>query len=168
MFGLLSSRVGQLSTWWVCKRESDQELPISELLSQALPLMKKEYRRYPLSETADAIRYLEDGHAKGKVIISIEQNNNWHCFPKIMTQIDSILPCRISMLSLLSFFGGSFLVTIEQSRAREWTRVGVVLGRAVGMDLSNRSWWVRAGINLAYLVIGLAMTIIAKRVLAIP
>ncbi|NCF68557.1 MAG: zinc-binding dehydrogenase [Chloroflexi bacterium] len=38
--------------------------------------MKKEYRRYPLSETADAIRYLEDGHAKGKVIISIEQNNN--------------------------------------------------------------------------------------------
>ena len=33
-------------------------------------------RRYPLSETADAIRYLEDGHAKGKVIISIEQNNN--------------------------------------------------------------------------------------------
>lgn len=29
-------------------------------------------RRYPLRETADAIRYLETGHARGKVIINIE------------------------------------------------------------------------------------------------
>jgi NADPH:quinone reductase-like Zn-dependent oxidoreductase len=29
-------------------------------------------RRYPLHETAEAIRYLEEGHAKGKVIITIE------------------------------------------------------------------------------------------------
>jgi len=29
-------------------------------------------RRYPLSETADAIRYLEAGHAQGKVVISVE------------------------------------------------------------------------------------------------
>lgn len=28
-------------------------------------------RRYPLSETAEAIRYLEKGHARGKVIISV-------------------------------------------------------------------------------------------------
>ena len=33
-------------------------------------------RRYPLSEVADAIRYLEEGHAKGKVIITMEQNSN--------------------------------------------------------------------------------------------
>jgi NADPH:quinone reductase-like Zn-dependent oxidoreductase len=32
-------------------------------------------RRYPLHETADAIRYLEAGHAQGKVIITVEQNN---------------------------------------------------------------------------------------------
>jgi NADPH:quinone reductase-like Zn-dependent oxidoreductase len=32
-------------------------------------------RRYPLSETAEAIRYLEEGHAQGKVIITVEQNN---------------------------------------------------------------------------------------------
>jgi len=32
-------------------------------------------RRYPLSETADAIRYLEKGHARGKVVITIENNN---------------------------------------------------------------------------------------------
>ena len=29
-------------------------------------------RRYPLSETADAIRYLEAGHAQGKVVIAVE------------------------------------------------------------------------------------------------
>ena len=32
-------------------------------------------RVYPLSETPEAIRYLEEGHARGKVIISLEQFN---------------------------------------------------------------------------------------------
>ena len=32
-------------------------------------------RRYPLSEVAEAIRYLEEGHARGKVIITFERNN---------------------------------------------------------------------------------------------
>ena len=32
-------------------------------------------RRYPLGETAEAIRYLEEGHAQGKVVIMVEQNN---------------------------------------------------------------------------------------------
>jgi NADPH:quinone reductase-like Zn-dependent oxidoreductase len=32
-------------------------------------------RRYPLSEVAEAIRYLEEGHARGKVVITVEHNN---------------------------------------------------------------------------------------------
>ncbi len=28
-------------------------------------------RTYPLSEVPDAIRYLQDGHAKGKVVITV-------------------------------------------------------------------------------------------------
>jgi NADPH:quinone reductase-like Zn-dependent oxidoreductase len=32
-------------------------------------------RRYPLSETAEAMRYLGEGHAKGKVVITVEHAN---------------------------------------------------------------------------------------------
>ena len=28
-------------------------------------------KRYPLSETAEALRYLEEGHAQGKVVITL-------------------------------------------------------------------------------------------------
>ena len=33
-------------------------------------------RRYPLSDVAEALRYLEEGHAKGKVVISMEHRSN--------------------------------------------------------------------------------------------
>jgi NADPH:quinone reductase-like Zn-dependent oxidoreductase len=33
-------------------------------------------RCYPLSEGVEAVRYLEQGHAKGKVVISMEHNPN--------------------------------------------------------------------------------------------
>jgi NADPH:quinone reductase-like Zn-dependent oxidoreductase len=33
-------------------------------------------RTYPLSETPDAFRYLNEGHARGKVVITVEHNNN--------------------------------------------------------------------------------------------
>jgi NADPH:quinone reductase-like Zn-dependent oxidoreductase len=33
-------------------------------------------RTYPLSEVPEAIRYLEAGHAQGKVVIMVDQNDN--------------------------------------------------------------------------------------------
>jgi NADPH:quinone reductase-like Zn-dependent oxidoreductase len=33
-------------------------------------------RRYPLSEVAEAIRYLEEGHAQGKIVITIARRSD--------------------------------------------------------------------------------------------
>ncbi len=43
---------------------------IKELIEsgKVMPVMD---RRYPLSEVAEAIRYLEAGHAQGKVVITV-------------------------------------------------------------------------------------------------
>jgi len=32
-------------------------------------------RRYPLSEVAEALRYFEEGHPQGKIVITVEHNN---------------------------------------------------------------------------------------------
>ena len=32
-------------------------------------------RRYTLSEVAEALRYYGEGHARGKVVITVDQNN---------------------------------------------------------------------------------------------
>ena len=47
-------------------------LVMKELLEagKVVPLID---RCYPLDETAEAIRYLEDGHARGKVVITVTQ-----------------------------------------------------------------------------------------------
>jgi hypothetical protein len=41
--------------------------------------------------------------------------------------------------------------------------VGAVLGRAFGVNLAKRAWWVRASINLAYLVSCLVLTLVVKK-----
>ena len=32
-------------------------------------------KRYPLRKVPEALRYLEEGHAKGKLVITVEHNN---------------------------------------------------------------------------------------------
>src|SRR5436853_6694358 len=51
---------------------------IKELLESGrlIPVIE---RRYPLRETAEAIRYLEAEHAKGKVVITVQQNDHTYC-----------------------------------------------------------------------------------------
>jgi NADPH:quinone reductase-like Zn-dependent oxidoreductase len=63
-------RVGLMDT---AKTNKKDLVFMQELLAagKVVPVIDK---RYPLSETAEAIRYLETGRARGKVIITVEQN----------------------------------------------------------------------------------------------
>ena len=59
----------------ICRRNANFETPqdlatLKELIEtgKVTPVID---RTYSLSETPDAIRYLEDGHARGKVVITV-------------------------------------------------------------------------------------------------
>jgi NADPH:quinone reductase-like Zn-dependent oxidoreductase len=70
---LLSPFVGQTLRPFVAKSSSDDLQFLRELIDagRVTPVID---RTYPLDESADAIRYLETGHARGKVVISVSAN----------------------------------------------------------------------------------------------
>jgi len=56
-------------------RSSKEDLTIMRELMAAGKVTPVIDKRYRLSEVPEAIRYLEEGHARGKVVITFEQNN---------------------------------------------------------------------------------------------
>jgi NADPH:quinone reductase-like Zn-dependent oxidoreductase len=56
-------------------RPNKQDLAFIKELLEAGKVKPVIDRCYPLSEVADAIRYLEEGHAQGKVVITVAQNS---------------------------------------------------------------------------------------------
>lgn len=46
--------------------------------------------------------------------------------------------------------------------------LGVVFGRAINMDFSNKQWPIRAGINIAYVSACLGLTLYIRSLLSIP
>ena len=65
-----SKKMGALAT------ESNlKDLVFIEELFEAGKVKPVIDRRYPLSEVAEAFRYLEEGHASGKIVITLENNN---------------------------------------------------------------------------------------------
>ncbi|HWM50439.1 MAG TPA: NAD(P)-dependent alcohol dehydrogenase, partial [Thermoplasmata archaeon] len=52
-------------------KPNQKDLIVMKRLLEAGKVVPVIDRRYPLSETAEAIRYLEQGHARGKVVISV-------------------------------------------------------------------------------------------------
>jgi NADPH:quinone reductase-like Zn-dependent oxidoreductase len=56
-------------------RPNKQDLAFIKELLEAGKVKPVIDRCYPLSEVADAMRYLEEGHAQGKVVITVAQNN---------------------------------------------------------------------------------------------
>jgi NADPH:quinone reductase-like Zn-dependent oxidoreductase len=73
--GLLFSRNGKKTGSLVAKTNVNDLVYMKELIEagKVVPVID---RRYPLSEVAEALRYYGERHAQGKVIITVEQNEN--------------------------------------------------------------------------------------------
>jgi NADPH:quinone reductase-like Zn-dependent oxidoreductase len=67
---LLSRFVDQKLTTFICRENPEDLLVLKELIEagKVTPVID---RSYPLSEAAKAVRYLEQGHARGKVVITV-------------------------------------------------------------------------------------------------
>src|SRR5262249_39625915 len=80
IFGILAGAVMQ---WWLLQTQgrergsflanvNPQDLAVLKELLETGKVKPVIDRRYPLSETAAALRYLGEGHANGKVVITVE------------------------------------------------------------------------------------------------
>ncbi len=74
--GLLISMTGSKKMGIVMwKPNKKEDLVLLEELFEVGKVVPVIDRRYPLSEVPEALRYLEEGHAKGKVVITLEHND---------------------------------------------------------------------------------------------
>ena len=73
LFGSLMSITGGKKMGGVSAKRSQKDLAVLKDLIEAGKVVPVIDRRYPLSEAAEAIRYLGAGHARGKVVISMEE-----------------------------------------------------------------------------------------------
>ncbi len=76
LLGPWLSRIGSKRMGNFLARSNQTDLIFIKELLEAGKVVPVIDRCYPLSEVADAIRYLAEGHARGKVVISVESNNN--------------------------------------------------------------------------------------------
>ena len=60
----------------VSAKRSQKDLAFLKELLEAGKVVPVIDRCYPLSEAAEALRYLGEGHARGKVVITVEHNSN--------------------------------------------------------------------------------------------
>jgi len=76
LLGSLMSRNGgkKMGSMGIAKVNQEDLVFLGELLKagKIAPVLD---RSYPLSEIAEAIRYVEEKHAQGKVVITVVQNN---------------------------------------------------------------------------------------------
>ena len=71
---VLSPFVGQKLGTFVCSENHEDMIVLKELIEsgKVTPVID---RTYSLSEVPEAIRYLEEGHARGKVVITLEHDD---------------------------------------------------------------------------------------------
>jgi NADPH:quinone reductase-like Zn-dependent oxidoreductase len=71
LLGPLNSLGGKKKMGNMMAKPNQKDLDAVKELLEAGKIVPVIDRRYPLSETAEAIRYLEQGHAQGKVVIAV-------------------------------------------------------------------------------------------------
>ncbi len=75
LLGPLISMVGAKKMGSSPAKPNQKDLVIMKELLEAGKVVPVIDRRYPLSEAAEALRYLGEGHAQGKVVITFEHDN---------------------------------------------------------------------------------------------
>lgn len=79
---MLSEKSGRKMSGVSAKR-SQKDLAVLKELVEAGKLTSVIDKQYPLSETAEALRYLGAGHARGKVVITLQSQAEGECSPSI-------------------------------------------------------------------------------------
>ncbi len=74
LLGPWISMTGSKKMGMVMMKPNKKDLVFMKELLEAGKVIPVIDRVYPLSEVAEAIRYLEKGHARGKVVITVEHN----------------------------------------------------------------------------------------------
>lgn len=74
LFGSLMSITGDKKMGGVSAKRSQKDLLVLKDLIEAGKVVPVVDKRYPFREAAEALRYLGEGHARGKVVISMDGN----------------------------------------------------------------------------------------------
>jgi NADPH:quinone reductase-like Zn-dependent oxidoreductase len=72
LLGPLLSRIGRKKMGFFIANINQKDLAFLKGLLEAGKVAPVIDRRYPLSDAAEALRYLAEGHAQGKVVLTVE------------------------------------------------------------------------------------------------
>ena len=72
LLGPLLSRIGPKQVRFFIARINKKDLVLLQELLESGKVVPVIDKRYPLSGVADALRYLAEGHAQGKIVIDVE------------------------------------------------------------------------------------------------
>jgi len=75
LLGPIMSRTGGMKLGNSSRKPNNDDLVFMSELLEAGKVVPVIDRRYPLSEVPEALRYLGEVHARGKVVITMEHNN---------------------------------------------------------------------------------------------
>ena len=76
LLGPLLSRIGSKKICFFVANINKKDLVLLKDLLETGKIVPIIDRRYPLSDVAEALRYLGEGHAQGKVVITVEHSND--------------------------------------------------------------------------------------------